>query len=459
MKLIAALAVSVMLLLGQSDEPSSHEVTAARHWSLNDVTRVAIEVGSSFEFHTDRLHNPERIYYDILNTHPNIDSKRFYAETVNDKLLQKIRIAEPKTGVTRVVLDLVGNADATASTLTNPYRLIIELRIAAGSPILTSPPTADASPRPATFKMPIAIKPVVTARIDAPPVEVPGPGENKDTKTDDGAAAVAPAVAPRPLAPATPEEFAKGARHNSSGENSLIRALGLKLNRVVIDPGHGGHDEGTAGAKGLLEKELVLDVALRVGKLVQERMNAEVIYTRSDDTFIPLEGRTALANEKKADLFLSIHANSSSVPNISGVETYYLNINGSRDAMDVASRENGATQRSIFELQHIIQKITLHDKSEESHEFAKRVEASLFSFNLKSFPANKDRGVKTAPFIVLIGASMPSVLAEIGFLSNAKEEQLLKKSDYRQKLAEALYKGLEKYAESLSHFQVAAAKP
>jgi N-acetylmuramoyl-L-alanine amidase len=147
------------------------------------------------------------------------------------------------------------------------------------------------------------------------------------------------------------------------------------------------------------------------------------------------------------------------VPNISGVETYYLNINGSKEAMDVASRENGATQRSIFELQDIIQKITLHDKSEESHEFAKRVEASLFAFNLKSFPANKDRGVKTAPFIVLIGANMPSVLAEIGFLSNAKEEQLLKKSDYRQKLAEALYKGLEKYAEGLSHFQIAAAKP
>ena len=180
--------------------------------------------------------------------------------------------------------------------------------------------------------------------------------------------------------------------------------------------------------------------------------------TRTDDTFIPLEGRTALANEKKADLFLSIHANSSSFPRISGVETYYLNINGSKDAMDVAGRENGPAQSSIFELQDIIKQIAQHDKSEESHEFARRVEASLYAFSAKNFPGDKDRGVKTAPFVVLIGANMPSVLAEIGFVSNSKEEALLKKPDYRQKLAEALYKGMEKYTESLSHFQ-AAAKP
>ena len=140
------------------------------------------------------------------------------------------------------------------------------------------------------------------------------------------------------------------------------------------------------------------------------------------------------------------------------METYYLNITGAKTAMDVAARENGPTQNSIFELQDIIKKIALHDKSEESHEFAKRMEASLYSFSLKNFPGTKDRGVKTAPFIVLIGANMPSVLAEIGFLTNPREEALLKRSDYRQKLAEALYKGMEKYADSLSHFQ-AAAKP
>jgi N-acetylmuramoyl-L-alanine amidase len=225
---------------------------------------------------------------------------------------------------------------------------------------------------------------------------------------------------------------------------------------VVIDPGHGGHDNGTEGPKGLLEKDLVLDVAQRLGKLIEDRMAAEVIYTRSDDTFVPLEGRTALANEKKADLFLSIHANSSSIPRIAGVETFYLNINGTRDALDLAARENASAQKSIFELQDIIKKITLHDKSEESLEFAKRIQAALFSFSTKNIPTSKDRGVKSAPFVVLIGADMPSVLAEIGFLSNAREEALLKKSDYRDKLAEALYKGIDRYASSLSHFAVAA---
>jgi N-acetylmuramoyl-L-alanine amidase len=158
----------------------------------------------------------------------------------------------------------------------------------------------------------------------------------------------------------------------------------------------------------------------------------------------------------KADLFLSIHANSSSIPKIAGVETFYLNITGTRDALDLAARENASAQTSIFELQDIIKKITLHDKSAESLEFARRIQAALFTFSARNIPASKDRGVKSAPFVVLIGANMPSVLAEIGFLSNPREEALLKKSDYRDKLAEALYKGIERYATGLSHFQVAA---
>lgn len=253
-------------------------------------------------------------------------------------------------------------------------------------------------------------------------------------------------------------EIGKGARHTSDGQTSLVRALGLKIGRVVIDPGHGGHDQGTEGPHGLLEKDLVLDVAQRVGKLVEDKMGAEVIYTRSDDTYIPLEGRTALANEKKADLFLSIHANSSPVPRIAGVEVYYLNLTNARDALDVASRENASSQKSIFELQDLIQKITLHDKVEESREFASRMQSSLYAFSARNFPGTKNRGVKKAPFVVLIGAHMPSILAEIGFLSNTREEALLKKPDYRQRLAEALFRGLQRYAETLSHFQVAQAK-
>jgi len=513
MKLIAMATVSAVLLMGQSNPSALRSVTAVRHWSLKDVTRVAIEVSGPFEYRTDRLHNPDRVYFDIRNSRLRIPPKQYYTETVGDSLLEKIRVAETTPGTTRVVLDLTGNAAATTSTLTNPDRLIIELRMPPGNPLRTeTPPTAPPpgsftavgrvpAPQPPAPLLPpppdVAVKPPLVATVaarapnllPAPPavavkpaitaaktavkvdmsamadVKIPGTalGTSKPAgAADSNAASIASTPAPAEFHPAAgdpgPDEVAKAASLNSAGMNSLIRTLGLKINRVVIDPGHGGHDQGTEGPKGLLEKDLVLDVALRVGKLVQDGLGAEVVYTRSDDTFVPLEGRTALANEKKADLFLSIHANSSPYPNISGVETYYLNINGSKDAMAVASRENGPTQNSIFDLQNLVKKIALHDKSEESHEFARRIEASMFAFNEKNFPGTKDRGVKTAPFIVLIGANMPSVLAEIGFVTNSKEEALLKRSDYRQKLAESLYKGIEKYTESLAHFQ-AAVKP
>ena len=308
---------------------------------------------------------------------------------------------------------------------------------------------------PAAPPKPVAVvEPVVTAEPSKAQVST----DNVAAATGD-AALVAKVETPKVevLAPPSPSAAgsAKSARHTSTGQSSLIRALGLKINRVVIDPGHGGQDQGTAGPKGLLEKDLVLDVSKRLGKLIEDGMGAEVIYTRSDDTFVPLEGRTALANEKKADLFLSIHANSSPVPRVSGIETYYLNFTDSKDALDVASRENASSEKSVFELRDIIQKITLHDKAEESHEFAGRIQTSLYALSARNFPGEKNRGVRKAPFVVLIGANMPSVLAEIGFLSNPKEEALLKKPEYRQKLAESLYRGLSRYAEGLSHFQMA----
>jgi len=244
-------------------------------------------------------------------------------------------------------------------------------------------------------------------------------------------------------------------RTTGDGSRSLTRALGLKINRVVIDAGHGGHDQGTVGPKGLMEKELVLDVALRLGKLIEQRMGSEVIYTRSDDTFIPLEQRTAIANQKKADLFLSVHANSSPSSKVTGVETFYLNFTTSGDSLDVAARENASSQKSVFELHDLIQSITLNDKVEESKEFAASVESSLQSFAIRYSPGARDRRIKKAPFVVLIGASMPSVLAEIGFISNPHEESLLKRPDHRQRLAEALYRGVSRYAQNLSHFEVA----
>jgi len=247
------------------------------------------------------------------------------------------------------------------------------------------------------------------------------------------------------------------AKPTMDGDRSLIRALGLKIGRIVVDAGHGGHDTGTIGPNGLREKDLVLDVALRLGKLLDSRMGAEVVYTRDDDTFVPLETRTAIANQQQADLFISIHANSSPDPSARGVETYYLNFTSSRDALDVAARENAVSEKSIHELQDLVKKIALKEKIEESHEFAADVQQSLYTGLAPTRSSSlRDRGVKKAPFIVLIGANMPSILAEISFISNPGDEHKLVTPEYRQKIAESLYRGVAKYVGGLSGVKVAA---
>jgi len=255
------------------------------------------------------------------------------------------------------------------------------------------------------------------------------------------------------------EEMHKGsheAKPTASGDRSLIRALGLKIGKIVIDPGHGGHDTGTIGPNGLEEKDLVLEVGRRLGKLLETRLGAEVVYTRKDDTFIPLETRTAIANQQRADLFVSIHANSSGDPDARGVETYYLNFTSSPEALDVAARENAVSEKSIYELQDLVKKIALKEKIEESREFAGDVQESLHSGLAAKSPAIRNRGVKKAPFIVLIGANMPSILAEISFVSNPTDEHRLETSEYRQRIAESLYRGIAKYVNGLSGVKLAS---
>jgi N-acetylmuramoyl-L-alanine amidase len=246
------------------------------------------------------------------------------------------------------------------------------------------------------------------------------------------------------------------ARPTAGGDRSLIRALGLKIGKIVIDPGHGGHDTGTIGPNGLEEKDLVLDVGRRLGKLLETRLGAEVVYTRKDDTFIPLETRTAVANQARADLFVSIHANSSHDPDARGVETYYLNFTSSPEALEVAARENAVSEKSIYELQDLVKKIALKEKIEESREFAGDVEQSLHTGLAAKSPGIRDRGVKKAPFIVLIGANMPSILAEVSFVSNPTDEHHLETSEYRQRIAESLYRGIAKYVNGLSGVKVAS---
>jgi N-acetylmuramoyl-L-alanine amidase len=235
------------------------------------------------------------------------------------------------------------------------------------------------------------------------------------------------------------------------GQSTLTRALGLKIGRIVIDAGHGGHDTGTIGPTGLMEKDLCLDVALRLGKIIEQRLpGANVIYTRSDDSFVPLEERTNIANQAKADLFISIHANSSRDHGARGIETYYLNLKGSAEAMEVAARENATAQGGVHELQDLVMKIARTEKIDESKELAEDIQDSLSKRIQKSSKPMKNRGVRKAPFVVLIGADMPSILTEISFLSNPADEQMLKKPEQRQKVAEGLYQGVVSYLESMN---------
>ncbi|MGA7629230.1 MAG: N-acetylmuramoyl-L-alanine amidase [Terriglobales bacterium] len=256
--------------------------------------------------------------------------------------------------------------------------------------------------------------------------------------------------------PSDVREVTREARPTAAGDRSLIRALGLKIGKIVIDPGHGGHDTGTIGPNGLLEKDVVLDVAKRLGRLLETRLGAEVIYTRQDDTFIPLETRTAIANRERADLFISVHANSSRDSDARGVETYYLNFTSSPEALEVAARENAVSEKSIHELQDLVKKIALKEKIEESREFAGDVQQSLYGGLALDNAGIRNRGIKKAPFIVLIGANMPSILAEISFVSNPTDERKMETAEHRQRIAESLYRGVSKYASGLSGVKVAS---
>jgi len=488
-------------------------VTGIRHWSTANYTRVAIDLGDNVTYEAARVPNPDRIYFDLHGTRlaPELVGKSF--AVTDDGFLKKVRAAQYSDDVTRVVLDVNDVTEYSAFLLPNPYRLIIDIHggtgisdqgPASGAPVMTAPEAP--APHAAVTLKPTAARPVpnsvatksttsevadlsdLPGRVEATKKPTSKPisavvstdsgseleaasGDATTTKVADGLASdadpnasVSPVKKTRKsktkasggstaaVADATP---ARAAVPTADGETSLVRALGLKIGRIVIDAGHGGHDSGTIGADGIEEKDVVLDVALRLGKLLHDRLGAEIIYTRSDDTFVPLETRTAIANKAQADLFLSIHANSSPDASARGVETYYLNFTSDPTALDVAARENAVSDQSIHQLSDLVKKIALKDKIAESREFASDVEGSLYTGLQKGNVGLKDRGVKKAPFVVLIGANMPSILAEISFVTNPKDAEQLQQPEYRERVAESLYKGIARYQGGLSGARVA----
>ena len=444
------------------------QVTGIRHWSTPNYTRVAIDLGDDVTYEAARVPNPDRIYFDLHGTRlaQELVGKSF--AVTDDGFLKKIRAAQFSNDMTRIVLDVNDVTEYSAFLLPDPYRLIIDIhggsKAEPGAPVVNVPMQRAAAATPtvpnttavkSTSSFDVAALSAQPGKVEATtqPTSQPISAVVKDAGVN-GAGATGSDTAKRTKkAKAVKDPDAGPARAavpTADGETSLVRALGLKIGRIVIDAGHGGHDTGTIGVDGILEKDVVLDVALRVGKLLHDRLGSEIIYTRSDDTFIPLETRTAIANKAQADLFLSIHANSSPDSSARGVETYYLNFTSSPDALETAARENAVSDQSIHQLSDLVKKIALKDKIDESREFAADVEASLYGGLQKGNAGLKDRGVKKAPFVVLIGANMPSILAEISFVTNEKDARQLQEPEYRERVAESLYKGVAKYAGGLS---------
>ena len=466
-------------------EPAT--VRAIRYWSGPDSTRVSIDLDSPVVFTEARLSNPDRIFFDLKGTVP---SSGLAAKTieVGDAHLQRIRVGRGQEKVLRIVMDLAATGTCDVSRIENPFRIMVEIH----PPRSTG--SRSAGPVPANTQTPVSPQALpALSRDSKPAIQEP---VDRSRKTEPAEATVRPGTQPAALVAASavtpmPQENAlpslprqgnpvgsavwvpadskmgvaapleksapardsapppKPADPTSRGDRSLTRILGLKIGRIVLDPGHGGHDTGTVGPDGMTEKDLVLQVARRLRKMLQDNLGAEVFLTRERDEFISLEERTEIANQLQADLFVSIHANSSRSRSTSGVETYFLDFARTESEREVAARENAATAHAYRDLETLVEKIARADKMVESRELAGVVQKNLYGGARQIFPSARNRGVRSAPFIVLIGAKMPSVLTEVAFLSNPRDEKLLKKDSAQQRLAKALFQGIEGYMKAL----------
>jgi N-acetylmuramoyl-L-alanine amidase len=377
-------------------------VTGIWHVSSADSSTVVIDVQGEVQYEAHRLSDPERIYIDLHDTAlaPGLFGKTI---EVGDALLARVRIAQPRRGVSRVVLETTGASDFSVSLQSNPYRLVVEIRKAAQSP---SGPVSDS-------------KSGVLVAIAPPPpsLTLPAPARNR---------------------------------------RDVPSRIHVPKFRLVLDAGHGGWDLGTVGRKGLMEKDLVLDIVERLGKLLQSRLDAEIIYTREQDNYLPLEKRTEIANLAQADMFVSVHANYSNDSSARGAETYYTNTYSSLKARapETDAKEADGKQTDAKEVGANLAvpenvnwtDVDIREKVRQSRRFALAVQQSLYRALAAQIPGMRNRGVKKASYVVLTGTSMPAILAEVSFVSNTGDEDKLQSSSYRQAIAEALYTGVARFA-------------
>lgn len=381
------------------------KITGLRHWSSSMGSTVVIDMEDQVPYEVHRLMSPERIYFDLHDTAlaPDLDGKTM---DVGDASLTRVRVAQPVAGVTRIVLDTKDGSNFSVSMESNPYRLVVELR---GSDRTLM--AKQLAPKAATPKL-------------------------TPVNSTQASANIAPASA---LAVKAPEQA------------SSIPVKTGKF-RIVLDAGHGGWDLGTVGHQGVVEKDLVLDVAQRLGKLLESRLGSEVVFTRTDDTYLPLEQRADIANQAQADLFVSVHANYSTSAEARGVETYYSNLFSAPGSRELEKHDDG----SFAKLTPVsLSAGALHEKITESERLAASVQRALYSTLSATSPGIRNRGIKDKPFVVLTGTTMPAILSEISFVSSPADERNLQNPAYRQEIAEALYQGIARYEQAAPHTKVA----
>lgn len=376
------------------------EVYNLRYYTHPNFTRIVLDMGELREYTYGELHAPDRLFVDILaaKLNPILHGQSYSTGT---DYLSHIRIAQRDRGIVRLAVDLDFSKIKSYRVyyLPDPFRIVMDIY--------------PGAPAPAAKK------------------EVAPP----ETK-------LAPEIKAKPEAKPQP------AQPTTSGY-TLIRQLGLGIRSIVIDPGHGGTDPGCLGRNGEQEKDLVLDVCLRLQKLLAAVKDLQVLLTRETDIFIPLENRTVTANQNQADLFISVHANSSLNPKRTGIETFYLNFSPDPAVMEIAARENATSTKTISKMKTIVPKIFQNEKIFESRDLADRVQRSLILHLSRFYGDVQSLGAKGGPFLVLIGGDMPSVLVEISHLSNAQEAARLKDETYRQRVAEGITQGIMAYMQSL----------
>jgi len=372
------------------------KVSGIRHWSSSDSSTVVLDLEDQVQYEAHRLAGPDRIYFDLRDTQlaPELVGK---SVEVGDAFVSRIRVAQPVAGMTRIVLQTKADSTFSVSLEPNPYRLVVEVR------------KIGATPRGAVNLFPNAA----------------------DTEKSKLAIVVPP----------------------PTKEDIQLRARVPKM-RIVVDAGHGGWDLGTVGRRGLLEKDLVLEISQRLGKLLESRLGMEVIYTRPDDNYITLDERASIANQSQADLFVSVHANYSDLPSARGMETYYTNFFSAPGSKDVDTHQSAKPAKPAVTT--TLSPADLHERIEQSRRLATSVQRSLYSTLSAENPGLRDRGIKEAGFVVLTESAMPGILAEVSFVSSPTDEQKLRSDGYREQIAEALYRGIARYAASSHGVKVAA---